>query len=117
MSTFCRVGSSIDAYAGIRAAVRKEWLGASLQRCKVYFMQYIPVRVPYREKVRFAVHLKQIWLKLDKKSARRAASALIDDYEKRFSGAIRCLEDGEDDSLSFYDFPEIDKKRISSTSG
>jgi hypothetical protein len=41
----------------------------------------------------------------DKKSARRAASALIEDYEKRFPEAIRCLEDGLEDSLSFYDFP------------
>ena len=42
---------------------------------------------------------------------------LIDDYEKRFPEAIRCLEEGLEDSLSFYDFPEVDKKRISSTNG
>jgi hypothetical protein len=44
-------------------------------------------------------------------------AALIDDYEKRFPEAIRCLEEGLEDSLSFYDFPEVDKKRISSTNG
>ena len=106
-----------DAHAGIQAAVRKEWLGASWQRCKVHFMRNILARVPHREKARFAAHLKQIWLEPDKKSARRAAAALIDDYEKRFPEAIRCLEEGLDDSLSFYDFPDIDKKRISSTNG
>ena len=73
--------------------------------------------MPHREKVRFAADLKQIWLEPDKKSARRAAAALIDDYEKRFPEAIRCLEEGLDDSLSFYDFPDIDKKRISSANG
>ena len=106
-----------DAHAGIQAAVRKEWLGASWQRCKVHFMRNILARVPHREKARFAAHLKQIWLEPDKKSARRAAATLIDDYEKRFPEAIRCLEEGLDDSLAFYDFPEIDKKRISSTNG
>jgi putative transposase len=106
-----------DAHAGIRAAVRKEWLGASWQRCKVHFMRNILAKVPHREKGRFEAHLKHIWLEPDKKSARRAAAALIDDYEKRFSEAVRCLEEGLDDSLSFYDFPEIDKKRISSTNG
>ena len=30
-----------DAHAGIQAAVRKEWLGASWQRCKVHFMRNI----------------------------------------------------------------------------
>jgi putative transposase len=106
-----------DAHAGIQAAVRKEWLGASWQRCKVHFMRNILAKVPHREKARFAAHLKQIWLEPDKKSARRAATSLIDDYGKRFPEAIRCLEEGLEDSLSFYDFPEVDKKRISSTNG
>ena len=35
----------------------------------------------------------------------------------RFPEAVRCLEEGLEDSLSFYDFPEVDKKRISSTNG
>jgi transposase-like protein len=96
-----------DAHAGIQAAVRKEWLGSSWQRCKVHFMRNILAKVPHREKGRFAAHLKQIWLEPDKKSARRAAAALIEDYEKRFPEAIRCLEEGLEDSLSFYDFPEV----------
>ena len=37
------------------------------------------------------------------------------EYEKRFSKAISCLEEGLEDSLQFYDFPEIDKRKISST--
>jgi len=106
-----------DAHAGIQAAVRKEWLGSSWQRCKVHFMRNILAKVSHREKGRFAAHLKQIWLEPDKKGARRAAAALIEDYEKRFPEAIRCLEEGLEDSLSFYDFPEVDKKRISSTNG
>jgi len=32
----------------------------------------------------------------------------------RFHEVIRCLEDGLEDSLQFYEFPEIDKQRISS---
>ena len=80
-------------------------------------MRNIGAQVPHREKVRFAADLKQIWLEPDKKSARQAAAALIDDYEKRFPEAIRYLEEGLDDSLSFYDFPDIDKKRIASTNG
>jgi len=39
---------------------------------------------------------------------------LIDDYWKRFAEAIQCLEEGLEDSLAFYDIPEVDKKRISS---
>jgi len=80
-------------------------------------MRNILAKVPHREKARFGAHLKQIWLEPDKKSARRAAAALIDDYGKRFPDAVRCLEEGLKDSLSFHDFPEVDKKRTSSTNG
>lgn len=39
------------------------------------------------------------------------------DYGKRFPEAVRCLEEGLEDSLSFYTFPEVDKKKISSANG
>jgi len=104
-----------DAHAGIQAAVKKELVGTSWQRCKVHFMRNILAKVPHKEKGRFAAHLKQIWLQPDKKSARRAADLLCQDYEKRFPEAVRCLEEGLEDSLQFFGFPEIDDKKISST--
>jgi len=104
-----------DAHAGIQAAVKKELVGASWQRCKVHFMRNILAKVPHKEKNRFAAHLKQIWVQPDKKSARRAADLLCQDYEKRFPEAVRCLEEGLEDSLQFFGFLEIDDKKISST--
>ena len=43
------------------------------------------------------------------------ADTIIHDYGKRFPEAVKCLEDGLEDSLQFYEFPQIDKRRISST--
>jgi putative transposase len=104
-----------DAHAGIQAAVKKELLGASWQRCKVHFMRNILAKVPHKEKRRFAAHLKQIWLQPDRKSARRTADQLVQEYGGRFPEAIRCLEEGLEDSLQFYSYPEVDAKKISST--
>ena len=104
-----------DAHAGIQAAVKKELVGSSWQRCKVHFMRNILAKVPHKDKGRFAALLKQVWLQPDRKSARRAADHLVEEYEDRFPEAIRCLEDGLEDSLQFYSFPEIDDKKISST--
>ena len=104
-----------DAHQGIQKALRKEWIGSSWQRCKVHFMRNILARIPYKEKKRFAERLKQIWLQPDKKSALKVAEIFCQDYEKRFPEAVKCLEDGLEDSLQFYEFPEIDKRRISST--
>lgn len=104
-----------DAHAGIQAAVKKELLGTSWQRCMVHFMRNILAKAPHKEKRRFAAHLKQIWLQPDRKSVRRAAEQLAQEYEERFPEAIRCLEEGLEDSLQFYGFPEVDAKKISST--
>jgi putative transposase len=100
---------------GIQAAVKKELLGASWQCCEVHFVRNILAKVPHKEKRRFAAHLKQIWLQPDRKSVRRAADHLAQEYGDRFPNAILCLEEGLEDSLQFYSFAEIDPKKISST--
>jgi transposase-like protein len=104
-----------DAHQGIQAAVNKEWLGASWQRCKVHFMRNILAKVPHRDKAHLAEKLKQIWLQPDRRSAERVAELIIEEYEEKYPEAMRCLEEGLEDSLQFYNFPEIDKRRISST--
>ncbi len=104
-----------DAHQGIQKALKKEWIGSSWQRCKVHFMRNILARIPHKEKKHFAERLKQVWLQPDKQSALQVASLLIQDYENRFPEAVKCLEEGLEDSLQFYEFPEIDKRRISST--
>jgi len=38
-----------DAHSGIQAAVKKELVGTSWQRCKVHFMRNILAEVPHRE--------------------------------------------------------------------
>ncbi len=78
--------------AGRTAAVRKEWLGASWQCCKIHFIRNILAKIPHREKARFAERLKQIWLQPDKRSAKRMAMLLREEHEKRFPEASRCLE-------------------------
>jgi putative transposase len=104
-----------DAHQGIQAAIKKEWLGSCWQRCKVHFMRNILVKVSHRDKARLAEKLKQIWLQPDRRSAERLAQLIIEEYEGKYPEAMRCLEEGLEDSLQFYNFPEIDKRRISST--
>lgn len=36
-------------------------------------------------------------------------------YAKRFPKAVQCLENGLEDSLSFYAFPKLDARKISSS--
>jgi putative transposase len=104
-----------DANKGLIAAIRESFPGASWQRCKVHFMRNILAHVPQKEKDSFAAQLKEIWLAPSAELARQRAKQLSERYEKRFPKAIEILEEGLEDSLAFYAFPELDARKISST--
>ncbi|WP_187648023.1 IS256 family transposase [Nitrosophilus labii] len=103
-----------DVHLG-KKAFKESFIGASWQRCKVHFMRNILAHVPPKAKEKFAAKLKQIWLQNSKKEAYLIAQAIIDEYGKKFPEATQVLQNGLEDSLQFYHFPQIDKRRISST--
>jgi len=103
------------AHQGLVAAVQKSFIGCGWQRCKVHLMRNILAHVPAKEKESFAVGLKQIWQQPDAKSARAYAEQVIQEYAGRFPKAVEILENGLEDSLQYYEFPEIDSRKISST--
>lgn len=104
-----------DANKGLIAAIRESFPGASWQRCKVHFMRNILAHVPQKEKETFVAQLKEIWLAPCAELARQRAEQLSEQYRKRFPRAIELLEDGLEDSLAFYAFPDLDARKISST--
>jgi len=104
-----------DAHTGLVSAIRESFPGASWQRCKVHFMRNILAHVTHKEKADFAKELKEIWLAPTAALARQRAERLAETYEKRFPKAIETLDNGLEDSLSFYSFPDLDARRIAST--
>ena len=104
-----------DAHRGLQNAIQKEFLGASWQRCKVHFMRNILAKVSHKEKELFASRLKQIWLQPDRTTALSYCREIIEQYEDVLPDAIAILEEGLEDSIQFYAFPEIDSRKISST--
>ena len=104
-----------DAHKGLIAAIRTSFVGASWQRCKVHFMRNILAHIPHRDKAEFAGQLKEIWLAPSAEGARARAAALGEKYADKYPKAIETLEDGLEDSLSFYAFPKLDARKIAST--
>ena len=104
-----------DAHSGLVSAIQESFPGASWQRCKVHFMRNILAYVPQKEKKSFAAVLKEIWLAPTAELARKRAYDVMDAYAKRFSKAVQCLENGLEDSLTFYAFPKLDARKISSS--
>ena len=104
-----------DAHRGIQNAVKKHFINATWQRCKVHFMRNIMARVSHRHKEVFGGRLKQIWLQPDIDSARHYALQFIEEFRDLYSDAIEILENGLEDSLQFYHFSYLDKRKVSST--
>lgn len=104
-----------DAHMGLQAAVRKELIGCSWQRCKVHFMRNILSYIPAKEKLLVAGKIKQIWNQPDAETARSYALKIIVEYQEKYPKAMDCLENGLEDSIQFYAISEIDKRKISST--
>jgi len=104
-----------DVHKGLIAAIRTSFVGASWQRCKVHFMRNILAHIPHRDKAEFAGQLKEIWLAPSAEGAKERAASLSEKYADKYPKAIQTLEDGLEDSLSFYGFPKLDSRKIAST--
>jgi len=104
-----------DAHKGLVKAIQTSFIGCSWQRCKVHFMRNILAHLPAKGKAIFAEKLKQIWLMPDLESAKAYANSLMDAYEKQYPAAVEVLESGLEDSLQFYNFKQIDHRKISSS--
>ena len=104
-----------DANKGLVKAVKHCFPGSSWQRCKVHFMRNILAHVPQKQKSTFASELKMIWLAPSDSVARERAHALIEKYKNRFPKATECLEEGLEDSLTFYGYPDLDQRKVASS--
>lgn len=104
-----------DANRGLIAEIRESFPGVSWQRCKVHFMRNILAHVPQKSKASFAAQLKEIWLATEVEIAQKRAKALTERCKNRFPKAMEVLEDGLEDSLAFYAFPELDARKTAST--
>ena len=111
-----RIGLVVsDAHAGIQAALKQVFLGATWQRCKVHFMRNILARVPHQKKKKVGRLLSLIFTQDTYDEAKQMALELIDQFEKELPEAMDALSNGLEDSLQFFHFESLPANRISST--
>ena len=104
-----------DAHKGLVSAIAEGFPGALWQRCKVHFMRNILAHVSQKGKDEVAGCLKEIWLAPTKKAALARAKEFCQAFRNRYPKAVETLENGLEDSLTFYAFPKIDSRKIASS--
>jgi len=104
-----------DAHEGLVKALKKNFQGATWQRCQVHFMRNVLGHSSRQHRANMAADLKLIFQANNKETAVELAKKFIDRYEKKASKAIDCFEAGFEDALAVLTLPERYRRRLRTT--
>lgn len=104
-----------DAHEGLVKALKKNYQGASWQRCQVHFMRNVLGAAPRQRRSEMASDLKLIFQAQDKGTALELAKSFISKHEKHASKAIDCFENGFEDALAILVYPQRYRQRLRTT--
>jgi putative transposase len=101
-----------DDHAGLVEAVKKQFIGATWQRCQVHLMRNALGHCPARQRKEFAAAMKLIFSSTDVGDARRHRDELIERFAKSAPKAVGCIEDGFEDAMAVMALPEKYRRRL-----
>lgn len=105
----------VDGAQGVRRAVREKWPGALLQRCQVHKMRNILAKLPHVARPALKKLIYKAFTARTYKSGLVAARKIIEDYREDFPAAMKCLEQGLEDTLAVLKFPFAHRTKIRTT--
>lgn len=97
-----------DAHSGLKAAIRKEFLGSVWQRCTVHFLRNILAHFPKKGSDNERQLLKKIFRTRTQQEAREMKAAFEAEVagDKRYDKALAILEEGFEDAIPYLLEPE-----------
>ncbi len=104
-----------DAHLGLREAIRRVFLGAVWQRCRVHFMRNVLARVHRPRQPIVASLVKTIFAQTSQEEARRQLAWVADQLRAGAPAVAEELEAAEEDVLAYMAFPEEHWSKLHST--
>jgi transposase-like protein len=104
-----------DAHTGLVKALKKQFQGAQWQRCQVHFMRNVLGSTPRHVRREIADKLSLVFQAEDAETARKLATDLIAEFEKKAPKAMDILEAGLDHALTILTYPKRYRKRLRTT--
>lgn len=106
-----------DAHEGLKAAIKKKFIGTSWQRCTVHFKRNIIEKMPKKDSQKAKDLFKSIYDAPNHKIARQIKDEFITLYEndKKYEKAIQALDEGFEDTIQYYAEPSETHKHIRTT--
>jgi len=106
-----------DDHRGLVAAIARHFQGASWQRCQVHFLRNALGKVARKHRKALASDIKAVFAAPTKDWALAAASGVVERWSASHPAVARWIEDGIEDTLACFAFPEPHRRRIRSTNG
>jgi transposase-like protein len=103
-----------DAHLGLRDAIRRVFLSAVWQRCRVHFMRNVLAKVHRSRQPIVASLVKTIFAQTSQEEARRQLAWVADQLRAGAVAVAEELEAAEDDVLAYTAFPEEHCSRLHS---
>ena len=105
-----------DAHAGLIAAIRVAFQGASWQRCRVHFMRNVLAKVPKTAGPMVAAIIRTVFVPRGRRALVRAQfDQVVTMLERSHPAVAEMLDQVRDELLAFADFPSQHWQQIWST--
>lgn len=104
-----------DGHAGIQAAVRTQFTGASWQRCWTHFMRNILAKVSHRHKAALARELKTARENEDMRICLLEAERVAEGWHGQYPRVARQIRDQFEETLAVHALPREHRRRVYTT--
>ena len=101
-----------DAHAGLRAAIRTKFQGATWQRCRVHAMRNMMGAAPHQQRQVISALIRTIFAQPDHQSASAQLRLVVDQLEPLAPKVAALLDGMEADLLAYTGFPKAHWSKI-----
>lgn len=106
-----------DDHAGLRAAIRRHFQGASWQRCQVHVTRNLTGQVAATKRAALATGLREVFAATTLEQARTQIAQLAETWRASHPHVAEQIEEDLEDCLSCLAFPTAHQARIRTTNG
>jgi len=106
-----------DDHRGLVATIERHFQGAAWQRCYVHFLRNAGGKVARKHRKALTSDLKAVYAAPDKAWALELARDVVERWSETHPALARWIEEGIEETLAHFSFPETHRRKIRSTNG
>lgn len=101
-----------DAHTGLRTAIEKTFPQVPWQRCQFHFKRNILDSVKKKDRAGLSMLLRDMFDATSIEEARKQRDRIVEEYQQQNPEAMRCLEEGFEDSMNVLSIPLLYRKTL-----